>query len=300
MSRCYTQINIAERRRLFDLILRKVPLGEIARLTGRHRSTIYREIRRNTFHDREFPQYSGYYDVIADKIAKQRRTRLRKLWRYPDLRKYVITQLKAKWSPEQICGRLISHGLSALRVCAETIYRFIYSKEDHGLALYEHLSEKRKKRRRRGSRKPRNARIPPEYGIHQRPDTIDNHEQFGNWEGDLMIFDRDLGEANVTTLVERKSRYCVMIKNSSRHSRPIMDKIIRAFAPLPYHARRSFTFDRGSEFMGYRALKDGIGARNWFCEPNSPGRTALSRTPINASAVSCPAILIWLWWINGN
>lgn len=69
----------------------------------------------------------------------------------------------------------------------------------------------------------------------------------------------------------RKSRYTVMIKNRSRrHSRPIMDKIIDAFSPLPSHARRSFTFDRGTEFMGHRALEDGIGARSWFCDPNSP------------------------------
>jgi len=72
------------------------------------------------------------------------------------------------------------------------------------------------------------------------------------------------------TLVERKSLYCVIIKNNSRHSKPIMNKIIQTFAALPYHARRSFTFDRGSEFMGYRALEDGMGARSWFCDPNSP------------------------------
>jgi IS30 family transposase len=49
-----------------------------------------------------------------------------------------------------------------------------------------------------------------------------------------------------------------------------MNKIIQAFAALPYHARRSFTFDRGSEFMAYQALEDGIGAKSWFCDPNSP------------------------------
>lgn len=208
--------------------------------------------------------------MVADNISKERRTRLRKLRRHPDLRDLVIEQLEAHWSPEQICGRLISNGLSALRLCAETIYRFIYSKEDYGLQLYKHLPEMRRKRRPRGSRKPRGSRIPNEFRIGQRPDFVGSRQQFGHWEGDLIIFDRDLGEANVTTLVERKSRYCVMIKNGSRHSLPIMNKIIQAFAPLPYHARLSFTFDRGSEFMGYRALDDGMGARSWFCDPNSP------------------------------
>jgi IS30 family transposase len=70
--------------------------------------------------------------------------------------------------------------------------------------------------------------------------------------------------------VERKSRYTVLIKNPSRHSRPIMDKIIRAFSPLPAFARQSFTFDRGTEFAGFRALEEGIGACSWFCDPSAP------------------------------
>ncbi|WP_245507254.1 IS30 family transposase, partial [Rhizobium sp. PP-CC-3G-465] len=65
-------------------------------------------------------------------------------------------------------------------------------------------------------------------------------------------------------------RYAVLIKNPSRHSRPIMDKIIRAFSPLPAFARQSFTFDRGTEFAGFRALEDGIGACSWFCDPSAP------------------------------
>ncbi|WP_413574008.1 hypothetical protein [Brucella sp. H1_1004] len=48
----------------------------------------------------------------------------------------------------------------------------------------------------------------------------------------MIIFDRDLGGANVTTLVKRKSRYCVIIKNNSRRSKPIVNKIIQAFAAL--------------------------------------------------------------------
>jgi IS30 family transposase len=135
------------------------------------------------------------------------------------LRKFVIEQLEAHWSPEQICGRLVSHGLSAIRLCAETIYRFIYSKEEYALKLYEHLAEMRTKRCPRGTRRSRSSRIPEAFRIHQRPDFIGNRLQFGNWEGDLVIFDRDLGEANVMTFVERKSRYCVIIKNSSRHSK---------------------------------------------------------------------------------
>ena len=67
----------SDRRRLHHLVERKVPVNEMARQLGRHRSTIYREIKRNTFHDRELPEYSGYFSTVADDIAKDRRRRLR-------------------------------------------------------------------------------------------------------------------------------------------------------------------------------------------------------------------------------
>lgn len=270
MSRCYTQITLADRRRLHQLVAAKVPVNEMARQLGRHRSTIYREIKRNTFHDRELPEYDGYYSTVAQDISNERRRRLRKLRRHPNLREEIITQLEARWSPEQIAGRLSLDGHDLVRVCKETIYRFIYSKEDYGLGLYQYLPEARRKRRPLRSRKPRDGAFPASHRISQRPDFIGDRSRFGHWEGDLLIFERPLGHANVTTVVERKSRYTVLIKNPSRHSGPIMDKIIRAFSPLPAFARQSFTFDRGTEFAGFRALEDGIGARSWFCDPSAP------------------------------
>lgn len=104
----------------------------MARQLGRHRSTIYREIKRNTFRDRELPDYDGYYSTVADDTSKERRRRLRKLRRHPNLRTEIINQLEARWSPEQIAGRLLSEGLSLVRVCKETIYRFIYSRKAMG------------------------------------------------------------------------------------------------------------------------------------------------------------------------
>jgi len=66
MSRCYKQLTLADRRRLHHLVERKVSINEMARQLGRHRSTIYREIRRNTFRDHELPEYSGYFSTVAD------------------------------------------------------------------------------------------------------------------------------------------------------------------------------------------------------------------------------------------
>ncbi|MEY9102842.1 IS30 family transposase [Sinorhizobium fredii] len=117
---------------------------------------------------------------------------------------------------------------------------------------YSQLTLSDRRHRRRGSRKPRDGLIPFDCRISQRPEFIADRSEFGHWEGDLLIFERTLGNANVTSLVERKSRYTVMIKNGSRHSQSLIDKIVNAFSPLPAFARQSFTFDRGTELRSRR------------------------------------------------
>jgi len=270
MPRLYVQLDLDERRKLYRYREKKLPVDEIASLLGRHRSTIYRELKRNHFHDPQFKQYSGYYPLTANDLCLRRRHVRRKLVRYPGLRAMVIDRLRNSWSPEQIAGRLKTDGVSPFRICTETIYRFAYSQHGRELMLYRYLPEGRRARRRRGSRKPRGSHIPVYCSIHNRPDAIKERSSFGHWECDLMVFRKEYGQSNLTSLVERKSRYTLLMKNNDRQSLPIMEKIITALEPLPAPACQSFTFDRGTEFMGWRHLKNGLGARSYFCEPNSP------------------------------
>ena len=99
------------------------------------------------------------------------------------------------------------------------------------------------------------------------------------WEGDLMLFKQKLGQTNVTTLVERVSRFTVVLKNPNRRTKPVMGKIIKAIKNLPLVARRSITFDRGSEFMNWPNLQAEIGTQTWFCDPSSPFSDIAARYP---------------------
>jgi IS30 family transposase len=85
-----------------------------------------------------------------------------------------------------------------------------------------------------------------------------------------MLLKQKLGQTNVTTLVERVSRFTVILKNPDRRTKPVMGKIIKAIKDLPHKARRSITFDRGSEFMNWPHLQAEIGTQTWFCDPTSP------------------------------
>lgn len=83
-----------------------MPVSKIAVEIGRHRLTVYREIKRNYFADDELLYMKSYKAIIAQRHASDRRARRRKLIRREDLRFHVIAQLQIGWAPEQIAGRL--------------------------------------------------------------------------------------------------------------------------------------------------------------------------------------------------
>ena len=99
-----------------DVLNAKMPVSKIAAEIGRHRSTVYREIKRNSFSDDELTYLNGYYGMNAQRYASDRRARRRKLIRLKDLRSHVIAQLKIGWTPEQIAGRLGYDGYKNLMI----------------------------------------------------------------------------------------------------------------------------------------------------------------------------------------
>lgn len=84
------------------------------------------------------------------------------------------------------------------------------------------------------------------------------------------MFQKDLGTSNVTSLVERKSRYMFLAVNDSRMSGTVMSGIAACIGGLPEPCRRSITFDRGSEFMAYPLLRRQLGMHSYFCDPQKP------------------------------
>lgn len=262
-------LTLDERRLLYRLMSQRLGINVIASRLGRHRSTIYREIRRNTWNDDEVPQASGYWPVTARQLADARRHVHRKLSRDPALLIAIMERLKDGWSPEQISGGLRFEG-GARRVCHETIYRYVYSSEGRSEELSRYLPERRRQRRPRFGRKSRGLTFPESRSIRNRPERVRKREEFGHWEADLVMFRKELGPANLATLVERTSRYTVLFRNNDRRSRPIMNSLTSLLSPLSETARRSLTFDRGLEFVSWREMERGLGAQAWICDPQAP------------------------------
>lgn len=266
---CYTHLDLCERRKLYQLTSAGRSPRQAAGELGRHPSTIYRELKRNDRFDEE-PMIQGYFPLTAHSMAAARWLRGAKLSRYPELAKYVVDRLGAAWSPEQIAGYLRHRTAGLLRVSHETIYQFVYGPEGQAAKLACLLPTGRRKRRRRYARKPRGLNIPPANTIAARPPDVAERVDFGHWEGDLIAFKLHHGKANLSSLVERRSRYTVLMPNSSRHSAGIMEGIERQLSTLTPSLRRTVTLDRGTEFAGYHRLRERLGMTAYFCQLSAP------------------------------
>ncbi|MEM9577926.1 MAG: helix-turn-helix domain-containing protein [Pseudomonadota bacterium] len=154
----HTELDLRERRVIEDMLQANVPVSKIAAETGRHRSTVYREIKRNYFTDSKLPYLNGYYGMNAQKHVSDRRARRRKIIRPEVLCSHVVAQLKTGWTPEQIAGRL-SFDDQPVRVSHGTIYAYVYSAEGQSEQLACHLPGRRKKRPPRHAKRPRNHDI---------------------------------------------------------------------------------------------------------------------------------------------
>lgn len=240
----------------------------IAAQLKRAPSTICRELRRNGGRRR-------YRAVAADRAAwgRARRPKPCHLATRPRLRDLVARKLAAKWSPEQIAGWLRDTfpGDADMQVSHETIYRslFVQSRGVLKRALLAHL---RRGRRFRHSRHATTAgqtrgQIVDAVSIRERPAAVDDRAVPGHWEGDLLAGSRN---SHVATLVERQSRYLVLVRVRSKHTSTVVRALRRRVQRLPRGLMASLTWDRGLELAAHRAFTVATNVQVYFCDPQSP------------------------------
>lgn len=257
----YTHLSMRERCLLNTFLSMKLKISEIAKRMDRHRSTLYREISRNS--------YCGVYmPAIAHEQALERQPKPpNKLDENDELNEYVLNGLKQGWSPEQIAGRMKLEK-KCFYVCPESIYRYVYRNKH--LGLYKLLPTRKQKRRSRHQRKSLlNQRQIEMRNISNRPSEVELRGEYGHWEGDTIRF--PLGQKTcVTTLLERKSRYVCLCKNEDKKSHTVINHITRKINLSPKKVWRSLTFDQGSEFMNFRTIERETKSKIFFCDPHSP------------------------------
>jgi IS30 family transposase len=188
------------------------------------------------------------------------------------LRQIVAVKLKEDWSPEQIAGWLRDEypGRPEMWVSHETIYRSLFVQARGALKkeLMSHL------RSRRSFRRPRHAvdgrrreRIANAVSIRQRPAEAEDRAVPGHWEGDLVEGSRG---TFIATLVERRSRFVVLVKLPEKRTDVVVEALIKAVHKLPAALRKSLTWDRGSELADHTKFTVATDVKVYFCDPYSP------------------------------
>ena len=256
----YRQITSAERYALGVLRRGGLSPAAIARVLGRHRSTIGREVRRNGT-----PRDGCYRPQLADWYAQGRRSRSRRNRRFSAADWVrVQTLVREDWSPEQIAGRLRAD--QELEISHETIYRYVWADKRQGGQLYRHLRGACKQRRKRYGRYDSRGRLAGKRSITTRPPIVDARTQLGHWEGDTVLGSSQAGPC-VLSLVERKTGYVVLGQLRQRTTAAVNRRataLIRAQAqPV-----RTITVDNGTEFHGYAAIEQATTAEFYFATPH--------------------------------
>ena len=258
----YSRIALDERENIYKYLQTGNNQTQIADLLGRYKSSISKELKRCN------GDALGYLPDRASAHARKSLCRRNRgvFRRHKLLASYVLDRLKAGWSPEQIAGRLkVEIQDPLMRVSHETIYKFVYGAEGQSQKLYSLLGRRKPKRTRWHSRKPRQSHIPELANIKHRAASVQKRKSVGHWEGDLVVFG-SLKGANVTTIVERKSRFVELVYNPSKYTTEVVGGIKKALQKIPEHLLKSITFDRGTEFASFRDLN----IQTYFCNPHSP------------------------------
>ena len=244
---------------------------EIARTLARAPSTISREVARN---GERTTRHRGYHAATADARAwaAARRPKVCRLARYPALCAVVAAKLRADWSPRQIAAWLARTYPEdgTMHVSAETIYRSLYVQARGVLRkeLAAHLRRGRALRHSRASRqRATKSGIVDAVSISARPPESADRAVPGHWEGDLITGAR---ASYIATLVERSSRYVILVKVPSKDSVLVGRALARRVRRLPEILKASLTWDRGSELTQHQAFTVATKVAVYFCDPRSP------------------------------
>jgi IS30 family transposase len=191
----------------------------------------------------------------------------------PLLSRTVSIKLRQQWSPEQIAGWLKRTYPWELQnqVSHETIYRslFIQARGVQRKELLEHLRAKRTIRRSKRASLKRNGlgQIKNALSIRERSASIEHRAVPGHWEGDLIGGSRN---SYVATLVERHSRYVMLVKVANKDTERFVSALIKQSQRLPSELYRSLTWDRGKELADRQRLTLATEVDVYVYDPRSP------------------------------
>lgn len=261
-------LQLAEREEISRGLASHASIRAIARGLKRDAGTISREIQRNG-------GPTDYRAADAEAAAWRRASRAKRcrLAMHGRLRRVVARKLALQWSPQQIAEwlQMTYPTEPTMQVSHETIYRTLYV-QARGALKKELVAHLRRHRPRRRSRQatgvvPGRGQIPDAVSISARPAEAADRAIPGHWEGDLIAGAKN---SHIATLVERHSRFVVLVKVDGKDTVRVVDALIKRVKRLPTALKASLAWDRGTEMSQHKRFTIATDLQVYFCDPQSP------------------------------
>ncbi len=255
--RTYKQLTSAQRYQISALKRMEHSQTEIAQELEVHKSTISRELRRNTGERGYRPKQA------AEKACERRANATPKKRIATETWAVVEEKLRQDWSPEQVSGWLKKR--QKLRISPEWIYQHILVDQQAQGDLYTHLRQHGKRRKRYG-KYDRRGNLPNRVSIEERPQIVAQRERLGDWEVDTLVGKGHRGA--LVSLVERKSRYTLLQPVTQRLASLVADATISLLQPFTDFVH-TITGDNGKEFAEHVRIAETLKANFYFAHPYS-------------------------------
>ena len=252
----YNQLTYEQRNEIRAYLKLGLKLVFIADLIGVHKSTISRELKRNS-------GQRGYRPNQAQQKADDRKKSSPKHIRFTDtVKQRVEFYIEQDWSPEQISGCLALE--ENIHISHETIYKHIWADKRAGGDLYTHLRGSRKKKKKRYGTNDRRGQIKDRVSIDERPEVVDNKDRIGDWEVDTIIGRNHQGA--LVTAVERKTMFTCIEYVPSKSAHLVTEALIHMLSPFK-ETVLTITVDNGKEFAFHKKFAETLETHVYFAHP---------------------------------
>ncbi len=265
----YKHLSILEREKIQELFWLKKSARYIAEELNRSPASISRELRRNF--PKEFKRYTprlAHERALFKRTCRGRAERLKS----QTIRSYVVSQLKAGWSPEQISGTARKENIG--HISHEAIYQFVYAqihRNGYGYLRPGHedlriyLRRKQKRRQKKGMRKSQRIFRPKGVPIDERPPIVDTKSRIGDWEGDTV--ESCNHKPGVNTLLERKTGLFFVTRVADKTSRATVTAMEQRMNALPSVMKQTITLDNGPENSDWQTMEEKTNLKVFFAHP---------------------------------
>lgn len=276
----FRQFTYTDRLRLEALYNSGVSVRQIAGLLHKHISSVYREIKRGLYDHLNYDYtYSRKYSAnLAQRSADYNSTAKGldlKIANDFEYLEFIEGLILNGFSPDAALGFIRENGLQfSTTVCTTTLYKYI------DMGLFQRITNKNllhKGNRRRTYRKVKPIkRAPRGESIEYRPEYINDRSEFGHWEMDSVIGNKNKGQS-LLVFTERKTRYEIILKvhdQTANSTVRALDKLEHCFGSAFSTVFRSITVDNGSEFAACRRMEqsclgDKRRTKLYYCHPYS-------------------------------